>query len=145
MSSNYENFWESESYAVVGHSAKKKFPVMTYGGLKKSGKTIFPIDPSADEIQGDKAYKDFDSLPSKVDAAIFELPKDETKAWVEKALEAGITNLWLHMKTDTPEALALAKEKGANVLTGTCAVMYVTPGVSFHSIHKWIFKLLGKY
>ena len=44
-----------------------------------------------------------------------------------------------------PEALALARKKGLNVHSGTCAVMYVTPGFTYHSIHKWIMKLLGKY
>ena len=49
------------------------------------------------------------------------------------------------MGTESPEALALAEEKGLNARSGTCAVMYVTPGFTFHSIHKWIMKLIGKY
>ena len=28
---------------------------------------------------------------------------------------------------------------------GTCAVMYVTPGFTYHSVHKWIMKLVNKY
>ena len=59
--------------------------------------------------------------------------------------EAGIEDVWIHMGTETPDALALANERGINARSGTCAVMYVTPGVTFHSIHKWIMKLLGKY
>lgn len=145
MSSDYEKFWESEKYAVVGHSEKKKFPVLTYRGLKASGKTVFPIDGSADRIEGDKTFADFDALPEKVDAAILELPKGETKEWVEKAANAGIKNVWLHMNTDTPEAIEVAKEKGINLQRGTCAAMYVTPGTTFHSIHKFIFKIIGKY
>ena len=49
------------------------------------------------------------------------------------------------MRMDTPEAVELAREKGIKVHTGTCAVMYVTPGLTGHSIHKWINKLIGKY
>ena len=145
MTSNYEQFWEHRNYAVVGNSAKKKYPRLTYNGLKASGKTVYPIDPDAKTIEGDTAYPDFGSLPAKVDAAVLELPKGETKEWVEKAAQAGIKNVWLHMKTDTPEAVALAREKGLNLLKGTCAVMYVTPGVTYHSIHKLIFRLIGKY
>lgn len=145
MSSNRETFWNNSSFALVGHSAKKNFPVLTYRGLKMSGKKVFPIDPEASEIEGDKAYPDFGSLPEKVDAVILELPKEETAEWVGKAAEAGLKDIWLHQKSDTPEALALAEKKGMNVRYGTCAVMYVTPGLTFHSIHKWVMKLTNNF
>ena len=145
MPSHYERFWQYESYAVVGHSAKKTFPKLTYRGLKKLGKKVFPVDPSAKDIEGDEAHPDLESLPETVEAVVLELPKEETADWVEKVADAGIKPLWIHMATDTPEALALAKEKGLQVRSGTCAVMYVTPGLTFHSIHRFINKLTGKY
>ena len=145
MASDYEMFWEKRSFAVVGHLAKKNFPRLTYRGLKKRGKAVFPVDPSAHEIEGDKAYASLEVLPQKVDAVVLEVPKDETRDWIAKAAEVGIKDVWIHMQRDTPEALALAKEKGMNARSGTCAVMYLTPGLTYHSIHKWIMKLVGKY
>jgi len=146
MASNYEEFWNHKNFALVGHTGSaRKFPLQTYTGLKQNGKTVYAIDPGGGQIDGDVAYPDFASLPGEVDCAVLEVPKDETKEWVEKAADAGIKKLWIHQKLDTPEAVALAKEKGIDVITGTCAVMYVTPGVTYHSIHKWIFQLLGKY
>jgi hypothetical protein len=32
-----------------------------------------------------------------------------------------------------------------NARSGTCAVMYVTPAFTYHSIHKWIMKAVRKY
>ena len=65
---------------------------------------------------------------------------------MERAKEMGCpVVLWIHMTRETPEAVNLARERGLTVLTGTCAVMYVKPGFSYHSIHKWINKLIGKY
>jgi predicted CoA-binding protein len=145
MPSKFENFWTSSSYAVVGHSAKMEFPKITYRELKKAGKKVFAVDPGADTIEGDKAYRDLASLPQKVEAVIIETPNEETRDWVARADQAGIKNVWIHMGCDTPEALELARQKDLNVCHGTCAVMYVVPGFSFHSIHKWINKLLGKY
>jgi predicted CoA-binding protein len=145
MASNYETFWEKRSFAVVGHTAKGNFPRLTYQGLKKLGKVVFPVDPSANEIEGDKAYTTLDLIPEKVDAVVLEVPKEETRDWVAKAADAGIMDVWIHMRRDTPEALALAKEKGMNARSGTCGVMYVTPGFTYHSIHKWIAKLAGKH
>ena len=145
MSSRYEAFFEHGSYAVIGHESKKNFPVLTYQGLKKMGKTVYPVDSSAQKIEGDRAYADLASLPDKVDAAILEVPKDETAAWVGQAARAGIRDVWIHMGRETPEALALAKEQGLDVRSGTCAVMYVTKGFTYHTLHKGIMKLIGKY
>ena len=145
MASNHETFWDHGSFAVVGDEKKKNFPRLTYRGLKKLGKKVFPVDPSAGEIEGDTAYADLTRLPERVDAVVLEVPKQDTRDWVARAAEAGIEHVWIHMQRETPEALALAKDKGMNVRSGTCAVMYVTPGLTYHSIHKWIMKLVGRY
>jgi predicted CoA-binding protein len=145
MASSYETFWENQSFAVVGHSDKKPFPKLTYKGLKKLGKSVFPVDPSSADIDGDETYPDLDALPNKVDAVVLEPPKEETRDWVQKVVDAGVKNLWIHMETDTPEAVQLAQDNGIDVRTGTCGVMYVTQGFTYHSIHKFIMKLLGKF
>ena len=145
MASNYETFWDKDCFAVVGDQAKQNFPVLTYRGLKNLGKRVFPIDPSVEEIEGDHAYATLRDLPGKVDAVVLEVPKKDTKDWVAKAADAGIKDVWIHMGRETPEALALARDKGMNARSGTCAVMYLKPELSYHSIHKWIVKLVGKY
>ena len=69
----------------------------------------------------------------------------QPREYIRASADAGIQDVWIHMARETPEALALAKEKGLNTRSGTCAVMYLDPGPSYHSIHKWIMKLAGKY
>ena len=145
MASAHEAFWTHSSFAFVGYSAKKGFPRISYGEAKKSGKRVFAVDPSVDQIDGDKTYPDLRSLPQKVDGVVVEVPREDTLDVVRQAAEAGIKNVWIHMNRDTPEAVAFAKEKGLNILTGTCAVMYVAQGFTYHSIHKWLNKLLRKY
>ena len=83
--------------------------------------------------------------PARCEAAVLELPKEETAAWVAKAADAGVERIWIHQMTDTPEALAEAEKRGLKVITGHCAVMYNKPGMSMHAPHRWIWKLLGKY
>ena len=145
MPSDHETFWSHESFALVGHTAKRGFPKLSYGALRERGKKVFAVDPSVGEIMGDKVYPDLDALPEKVDAVVLEVPKEETEGWVGKAADAGVRNVWIHMTRDTTEAVALAKERGLNVLTGTCAVMYVTPGFTYHALHKWVNQRTGKY
>jgi predicted CoA-binding protein len=145
MPSDHETFWQFDRYAVVGRSSRRAFPRLTYGALKSRGKTVYAVDPEAKTIEGDPAYADLASLPDKVDAVVVEVPREDTEAWVDQVVKAGIKDLWLHMNTDTPAAVALAKEHGIRVRTGTCAVMYVSRGFSFHAIHGFVNKLLGKY
>jgi len=142
---DYQSFWKHNRFALVGHSVKKNFPRITYELLKKQGKTVFPVDPNLSELEGHPVFPDFQSLPEKVEAVILEVPKEESLEWVRKAQEAGIRNIWIHQRCDSPEALVLGKDKVLNLWHGTCAVMYLTSGFSVHAIHRTINKLLGKY
>jgi predicted CoA-binding protein len=145
MPTDHEKFWTNASFAFVGHSARKGFPKLSYRELRKQGKKVFAVDPSVDAIDGDRAYPDLESLPEKVEAVVLEVPREETEEWVRRAADAGVTSVWIHMNRETPEAVALARERGLDLVTGTCAVMYVKPGFSYHSIHKWLNQLTGRY
>lgn len=146
MPSECELFWERGVYAVVGRQkSTRPFPAITYGALKDLGKTVYAIDPGNGEVAGDKAYPDFAMLPQPPEAAVLELPKEETAAWIAKAADAGVKEIWIHQMTETPEALAEAERRGLKVITGHCAVMYTKPGFSAHAPHRWIWKLIGKY
>lgn len=140
-----EKFWTLGSFAFVGHTKKRGFPKLSFTALLKKGGKAYAVDPSVEEIKGNKAYPDFQSLPEKVEAAVLEVPKEETAGWVEKAIEAGIKNVWIHMERETEEALALAKQSELTVHTGTCAVMYLKKGFPFHALHRWIMKRKGLY
>lgn len=146
MPSSREEFWIQDTYAVIGDSrSTRPFPKLTYGNLKKLGKTVYAVDPGAGVVDGDASYADLSALPGSVEAAVLEVPKDQTAVWVERVADAGIGHLWIHQQTDTPEALRLARERGLHVEHGTCAVMYVTPGFSGHALHRWIMRLAKKY
>ena len=145
MQSDREQFWRHASFVVIGDSAKRAFPKMTYESLKKTGKAVYAVDPQGGEVAGEKPYADLAALPAAVEAAVLEVPKDETATWVGRAADAGVKAVWIHQQTDTPEALELARERGLEVCSGTCAVMYVKPGLTPHAPHRWIMKMLGKF
>ena len=93
------------------------------------------MDPSCNTIAGDKAYPDLASFPESVEAVVVEVPRAESEAWVEQAARAGIQDVRLHQSSHMPQAIKLASDHGLDLRHGTCAVMYVTPGlhVSFNS------------
>jgi len=146
MPSDRETFFELESFAVIGNTSLKGFPKLTYGNLRKLGKKVYPIDLGGkEEIEGDKAYASVAALPEPVQGAIVEVPSDTVMDPIRQVVDAGIKDLWLHQKSDTPEALAFCEEQGIHLRYGTCAVMYTQQGFSGHSIHKLIMKLVRKY
>jgi predicted CoA-binding protein len=146
MASTREDFWTLSSYAVVGDSSSgRSFPKLTYKGLKRLGKTVFAVDPGASEVEGDRTYPDIASLPQPVEAAVLEVAKPAAAGWMEKIVAAGIPNVWVHQSTETPEALQKAEGAHLRCEHGTCAVMYVTPGFTGHSFHRWVMKLAKKY
>lgn len=146
MASEREQFFTLDSYAVVGNSAERTFPKISYGNLKKLGKKVYAVDISgADQVEGDDNHGSLADLPGEVQGVILEVPKEQTLGQVQEVVKLGAKDLWIHMGTDTPEALALAAENGLRVRHGTCAVMYTQQGFSYHSIHKWIMKMAGKF
>ena len=135
MPSDRETFWNAESYVVIGDSKKKPFPALTYGALKARGSTVYAVDDGAGQLDDDPVYRTLDELPGSVDAAVLEVAREDTAGWVERVADAGISNLWIHMGRETPEALELARQRGLDVRHGTCAVMYLTRSCS---THLWI-------
>jgi len=144
MSSAFEQFWEHSRYAVVGHSAKAPFPRLTYGALKKRGSTVYAVDPEAKEIEGDPAWPDLAALPGPVEAVVIEVPKEETADWIDKVAAAGVRDVWIHMKRETPDALERAAKHGLAVRTGTCAVQYLARSFP-HNVHRFFRRLAGKW
>jgi HAE1 family hydrophobic/amphiphilic exporter-1 len=138
LPSAHEHFWEQGSFAFVGDTAGRGFPKRSYRELRRQGKKVFAVDASADEIEGDPSHPDLKSLPEKVDAVVLDVPSEQTRDWVERAADAGIRNVWIHIGRDTPEALELAEERGLNVLTGN-----VKPSFSSRTLRKWVGQLAG--
>ena len=74
MPSEHETFWLANRYAVIGNGKSgHPFPKLTYGALKKNGKVVFPIDPSAEIVEGDRAYASLTALAEPIDAVVIEL------------------------------------------------------------------------
>ncbi len=61
-----ENFLSQKNIAVVGVSRNtKNFGNTIYRSLKKKGYNVYPINPNAEKIEGDKCYPDLHSLTLK--------------------------------------------------------------------------------
>jgi len=116
--------------AVIGASRnpeKDAYRVPAY--LKSVGYKIIPINPSAEEIMGEKAYPSLDGIPddiaSRIDAVDVFRPPREANSIVDQVIRFREKHgrphvLWFQPGTHTDEATARAAEAGLKVVVGHC-------------------------
>src|SRR5919108_1698856 len=75
------------SVGLSSNQGKESYWIVLY--LKEQGYRIIPVNPTADEILGEKAYPDLESIPEKIDVVqVFRRPEDVPPV-VESAIKIG--------------------------------------------------------
>jgi predicted CoA-binding protein len=140
-----EDFVSQRTLAVVGASSGgKKFGNMAMKELRNKGYRVFPVHPTADEIDGESCCKDLSSLPEPVGGVLVVVPPAETEKVVRDAAEAGITRVWMQQGAGSDAAIEFCEEQGMTVVHGECILMFAEPVGGGHRFHRWIWKVLGK-
>lgn len=109
--------------AVVGLSPKEDRPsyrVARY--LKENGYRIIPVNPSFDEILGEKAYSSLMEIPAEIDIEVVEVFRkpEEVPPIAQQAVERGARVLWLQEGIVNEEAASKAREAGLTVVQDRC-------------------------
>lgn len=112
---------ESKSIAVVGISNKLGRPSLTVASyLKGQGYRIIPVNPTIQDVNGEKCYPDLTSIPEKVDVVdIFRKPADVLPV-VEEAVRVGAKAVWMQEGIVNEEAARKAREAGLQVVMDKC-------------------------
>jgi len=144
--STIQAFLEPKEIAFCGVSRnKKKFGRVVYDSLKEKGFNVFPVNPNADEIDGEKCFHDVSELPDSVKKMFIVTPKDQTKDLIEKASEKGIDMIWIQQSSETPESIELAEQKNIDLIYKECIMKFAEPVTGVHKFHRVISKLFGTY
>jgi predicted CoA-binding protein len=141
-----DEFFKSTNVAVVGVSRNpKKFGCVVFQTLLDKKKyVLYPINPNVEEIGENKCYHDIMSLPADTNGIVILTRKDKTAAVVQQAVDKGIRQIWIQQHCDTPEALKIAGDKGANVIHGKCIMMFAEPVIGFHKFHRSLMGFFGR-
>lgn len=146
MKSTVSDFLNATRFAVVGISRNNaKFGNTMYRELKSRGLDLVPIHPTLEAFDGDSCFRNITDATPKVDAVIINVSKEQAKAIIEDANQAGIEQVWLQQGSETAETIQLAKSLNMNVISGKCILMYAEPVKSIHAFHRFIWKLLKQY
>jgi uncharacterized protein len=91
--------------------------------LQKFGYRIVPVNPSAQEILGERAWPDLESamkLAGPIDVVdVFRKP-EAVPAIVDDAIRLGVKALWLQEGVVNPEAAQKAKDAGIFTVMDRC-------------------------
>jgi uncharacterized protein len=140
-----QDFLAQRTLAVVGVSRSgKKFGNMVYRELKAKGYQVYAVHPSAEVVEGDKAYPSFAALPEKPGGVVIVVPPAQTEKVVQEAAKAGIQRVWIQQGAESAAAIQLCKDNNLNVVHNECIMMFAEPTGFGHKAHRWIWGLLGK-
>jgi predicted CoA-binding protein len=111
-------------FAVVGASRDpKKYGYQVYKDLKGAGYKVYPVNPNAQEILGDKCYPSLEKLPVKPDVVNVVVPPKVTEHLVETCKKLGITKVWMQPGSESEKAIKFCEENGINVVYGVCVMV----------------------
>lgn len=144
--SSVDAFLTQRKIAIAGVSRSgKKFGNNIFKELKSKGYTVYGVNPNGGTIDGETLYKGFGELPEPVGGTVIVVNPRETEKTVKDAVEAGIKNIWIQQGAESDRAIDFCRTNNVNVVSGECIMMFAEPLASFHKIHRWIWKLVGKY
>ncbi len=118
----------AQTFAVVGAArSPEKYGHRVYRALKAAGKTVFAVNPSADEVDGDPCYPSLDALPVRPEAAVMIVPPAVTEAAVADCARLGIGQVWMQPGAESDIAVAHCRAAGIAVVSGGPCLLTLLP------------------
>jgi len=126
MNEQIEEFLAGGPHAVVGASTDRaKYGNKVLRVYQQNGRTVFPVHPTVDEIEGLTAYPDLASLPETVHGISVITPPAVTEKIVQQAADLGIQHIWMQPGAESEQAIELARQSGINVIAGGPCLLVV--------------------
>jgi len=88
--------------------------------LQSQGYRVIPVNPTAEEILGEKSYPDLLAIPVKVDVVQVFRPPQDVPQIVEQAIQIGAKVIWMQLDTGNPQAAQMAQAAGLQVVMERC-------------------------
>ena len=119
VTARIQAFLAADSFAVVGASVdRSKYGNKVLRCYQQHGRTVHPINPRADTVEGLKAYPSLAALPTPVPAISVITPPAITEQVVRDAAAAGVRHVWMQPGAESDAASKAAEELGLSVIAG---------------------------
>jgi len=120
-----QQFLASPAFGVVGASTnRQKYGNKVLRCYVQNGRKVVPVNPNVPEIEGIGCVATISDLPPDVVSISMITPPEVTARLVPLAIEKGIQNIWMQPGAEHPDAVAMCREKGINVIAdGSCVLV----------------------
>ena len=99
-----------------------------YKRLRERGYDVFAVNPNADEVEGDPAYRDLRSIPGGVEAVVIATRPKIAEETMHECAELGIKHVWMHRgpggSSVSEAATEYGRQHGVTVIDGGCPLMF---------------------
>ena len=133
------------SHDHSGHPASN----LIYNRLKKTGHTVFAVNPNMQTFEGDRCYPNLQAIPGGVDGVVIITRPEITERIVHDCSEAGVPRVWMHESmakgsSVSREAVEYCRQNHISVIAGACPMMF-GEGVDFgHKCQRWLMSVSGR-
>jgi predicted CoA-binding protein len=122
---NIEVFLKASTFAVAGASQdRSKYGNKVFRAIVASGRTVYPLNPTAPEVEGHPAFASIAELPVVPESLSIVTPPNVTRLIIQQAIAAGVKNVWMQPGAEDDQASQAAREAGLNVIDdGSCVLV----------------------
>lgn len=115
----------SKTIAIVGASTDRaKYGNKAVRAFADGGWTVYPVNPSAPEIEGHKAFSSLRELPGPVDRISMYVPPRVGLAMLDEIAATPHSELFFNPGSDSPEVLEEAVGKGLKPIQA-CSIVNI--------------------
>jgi uncharacterized protein len=138
-------FLANKRVAVTGvsRSPKTHGSNSVYRRLRDRGYDVFAVNPNADEVEGDRCYKDLRSIPGGVEAVVIGTRPEIAEDTMHECAELGIKHVWMHWGPNPGSVSAAAthygRQHGITVIDGGCPLMFGPTADFGHKIMRFVY------
>ena len=112
---------EAKVIAVVGHSDKPyrtSYQIAHF--LRNAGYKVYPVNPTVDQIDGEKSYASLDEIPEPIDIVDVFRRAEHLPQVVEDSIRTNAKAVWGQLGVVDWEAGKKAEEAGMDVVMDLC-------------------------
>ncbi len=122
---------QAKTIAVVGHSddpSRTSYQIAQF--LRSVGYTVYPVNPTVTEIDGEPSYKTLADVPVPVDIVDVFRNSSHLPGVVDAAIAAGAKAVWAQLGVHDDAAVQRAMDAGLEIVTDRCIkIEYMRLGV----------------
>jgi len=142
-------FLAQKRIAVAGVSRDERQTANAiYRRLRERGYEVIPVNPNAEEVEGDRCWPTVAAIPDPPDGVLIVTHSDAAAAVARDCAEAGVPRVWMHRSFGTGSvseaATDICRDAGIAVLDGACPMMFIEPVDVAHKCFRWFFGKTGK-